>query len=380
MLVAYFLYAFARFALGGNYGLDAIRDATPYLYAAVGIVVGVAMRSADDADKRRTIRILLIALALRTGWVFIVIVAWPQLPQSMPMVAPTQGITLFKPRSDLEAAVVAIFGAWMLLRLISGRTHRLLTFAAATVAWVTVVSTESRAAVLGAGLIAVVTGYAAIRSTSIGKSKQLAAMMAAPVVLIGVVTLLPMTTVGQSLAGTFGISTTDAGAAAQGTTKARERTWRYLLDYSNDTTPRFFVGVGFGPNYMAETAALNLLTNADGRDLERSPRAPHNYLLNTLVREGLVGFMILGGLLISIFRRVVTVASDLATDPLLFLATMMCVGLIIPATFGVILESPFGAIPFFWGAGILLSYPPSVKQRKRRSAESVEDRSSMALA
>lgn len=353
-LTLFFLYALTRFLVGGDYTLDAIRDAVPYLYAFIGIVAGVAVQRATQATRDRTAKILVAALALRTVWVF-VSVTWPGFAAHMPVVAPAQGLTLFKTRGDLESAVVAVFGAWMLVKLATGSRHPVWAFLAAVMAWVTVLSTESRAAVLGAGTIGALTLFAVLKSREVHRGRQMVAAMSIPVLLAAVVLLLPATTVGQSLGGTFTPDSTSAASlSAQGTTQARERTWQYLWDYSQETTPRFAFGVGYGPNFMAETSALTLLTGASG-EVESNPRAPHNYALNTLLRGGLVGVALMLWLAVAIIMRALRLALRLPHDPLLFLATMMCVGLMIPALFGVILESPFGAVPFFWGAGVLLA-------------------------
>jgi hypothetical protein len=45
------------------------------------------------------------------------------------------------------------------------------------------------------------------------------------------------------------------------------------------------------------------------------------------------------------------------TDDLVFLAVIVPSMILVEACFGVVLEAPFGAIPFFWFLGILLAKP-----------------------
>jgi hypothetical protein len=55
--------------------------------------------------------------------------------------------------------------------------------------------------------------------------------------------------------------------------------------------------------------------------------------------------------------RMIGLLPKLADEPLLFIAAAVPTSLLVPATFGVILESPFGAVPFFWCVGLLLAWP-----------------------
>jgi hypothetical protein len=61
----------------------------------------------------------------------------------------------------------------------------------------------------------------------------------------------------------------------------------------------------------------------------------------------------------------------LVEEPLLFLASVIAMGLLIPATLGVVLESPFGAVPFFWATGILLAYPNPTRLESKSFGDEV---------
>ncbi len=83
-------------------------------------------------------------------------------------------------------------------------------------------------------------------------------------------------------------------------------------------------------------------------------RSPHNYLLGTWARLGLVGVILVLGLLIAglrLARLVAKRAPHLRDDDVL--AMLLVASIPVVAFVGVVLESPFGALPYFWAIGHL---------------------------
>jgi O-antigen ligase len=142
----------------------------------------------------------------------------------------------------------------------------------------------------------------------------------------------------------------DVGGA-RSTSRARLESWEAIWEYLQESPGRLIAGVGFGPDYLHDSGGDAKLL---GSDLAEDVRAPHNYLVNSLARLGILGLLLVLGLLITGIRLSFSLARgdpDLTNMDVL---AVLCVTVIpIGAVVGVILESPFGAIPFFWGLGHL---------------------------
>jgi len=141
-----------------------------------------------------------------------------------------------------------------------------------------------------------------------------------------------------------------------------------VVDYSTESSTRLFWGVGFGPNFMRDSGTAVYLLGAEAA-AERDIRSPHNYILGTLARLGIVGSAIAAGIGLHSLSLVWRLRRDSFTDDLAFVASLIIIVLLPAALVGVILESPFGAIPFFWSLGVLVAYRAIWQgQRSRRIA------------
>jgi O-antigen ligase len=142
---------------------------------------------------------------------------------------------------------------------------------------------------------------------------------------------------------------------ATGTAHARLEAWRATISYTNATTPRRLFGVGFGPNFLHSSGADELLSGRSdsGVPLYTGVRAPHNFLLNTYARMGLSGLAVVVAALISVLVAAVRLMRRSPPEFDVFVVAVF-VAVLVVAMFGVILESPFGAIPAFWAAGWIL--------------------------
>ena len=111
---------------------------------------------------------------------------------------------------------------------------------------------------------------------------------------------------------------------------------------------RTAIGVGFGPDFIQGAGVAYALEGTEYKDV----RSPHNYVLGTMARLGLAGALL----------AVLTMASGAAlairrlsgpADSVTVLAGLLVLAIPIIALLGVVLESPFGAIPYFWAIGHL---------------------------
>lgn len=136
------------------------------------------------------------------------------------------------------------------------------------------------------------------------------------------------------------------------TAVARTEGWKKLVSWLHDDgASRWVVGVGFGPHYLQQSGADVAFLGADA---DPSVRAVHNFGLNTWARLGLVGVLLEGLILLLSLVAAVRLSMRVVDPPLLdVFASLLVVVIPVVAFLGVVLESPFGAIPFFWAAGYL---------------------------
>jgi O-antigen ligase len=280
------------------------------------------------------------------------IAAYPGLPLA------DLGLHWFQPRPDFDGLVCGMTAALALHVALSGKRvgwHLILAGASGAMAAIL----SSRAGLLGflmalLVILALSPARARIRAPRSARVATAAVIAAIPVALV-----LGATTesaqrlaagIGQAGVGYSSSNPNDVGGA-RGTSRARIESWLAVWDYMQETPGRLIAGVGFGPDYLHDSGAEQKLL---GSDLAQDVRAPHNYLVNSGARLGIFGLFIVIGLLITGLRLALTLAR---TDPDLtnmdVLAVLCVTVLPVGALFGVILESPFGAIPFFWALGHL---------------------------
>jgi O-antigen ligase len=139
-----------------------------------------------------------------------------------------------------------------------------------------------------------------------------------------------------------------------GTANARLNAWKALVGYLEIDPAREVRGVGFGPDFLQESGASVLLLGTAAAAEQEDVRSPHNYLLNTWARLGLVGLVLVLGLLLAGLRLAIMITkrvSHLRDDDIM--AMLLLASIPVVAVVGVVLESPFGALPYFWAIGHL---------------------------
>jgi hypothetical protein len=351
-------WTLVRFVSGWRFDLVAIRDVAPYLYAVAGILGASSMRVASASSRARTARLIVWALGLHALWVSVTLLA-PPIAESMPIISPENGLRLFSFRSDVDTAVMGLWTAVLLLALM--RRERVAGILIIYIAsWGVIFQSQSRAGLL-ATLVVNLLAYAyGKRHRTFGTNRRRMISAAIPILLAASIFALPQTTIFQRLAGTFGLANTSAGLSGSGTANARTDAWKALYNYTGETPSRQSFGVGFGADPLRESGATSLLVGSTVAAEDSAPRSPHNYWLGSYARLGILGLGILIALsaqaVMCIRRQVTRPALD---DQLGLLAALM-VALYFPiATLGVVLESPFGAIPFFWALGVLIAYSRS---------------------
>ncbi len=352
-----------RLALGGDVGLVALRDAVPYLYAVLGIVSGVALARSTRAQRERTARVFVWALTFHTVWVFLALIVSPTLPDRLPMLSAAHSIHVFTVRPDFDAAIVGVYAAYLLsIAFRKGWSLALLPIAAGiAMAWDAIFAAGSRAGLIGAAITTVAVVATSARQW-IPARTRMAIVGLVLIVLVAFAFVLPS---GQRILASVGVTSPWASeaTAAQvaGTTHAREHAWSTLVHYSLADPGRFVAGVGFGPDFMSQSGALFKLIGARTPSATTT-RSPHSWWLGTQARLGIIGLVMIVALLVMLVRRLAILCTESTSseEPLLWLSGFVVLALIVPLSFGVIMESPFGAVPFFWCSGVILNHPIGV--------------------
>lgn len=357
------VWAAFRFLIGVQYDLVAVRDLVPYLYAGLALLAWAGVRRASDAARERTKQLLLLALIGHGVWVLVVTLA-PNLPLTLPVVAPEQELHVLGLRGDVDTALVGVLAALLLARLFRGRKGQLLTLAGFTAAWVIVLWTGSRAGLIGAFLANAYVMLATLSERGASRNRSLGIVGMLPLLLVFVVLILPTTFGGTRLLATVGLQdkTSVAAETAVGTTRAREAAWRAMVDWTDETVPRMLWGAGMGTSIMVESGAGMALVNS-AEDGPTRPRSPHNYWIGTFARLGLLGALLAAFAAMGHLRRSWRVRGQVVGDELMLAVVLVPLGLIAPATLGVVLESPFGAVPFWWCLGATLAMMPTYGAR-----------------
>jgi O-antigen ligase len=152
-----------------------------------------------------------------------------------------------------------------------------------------------------------------------------------------------------------------------GTIYWRTLWWQALLDEQLADEHLILLGRGFGPDLREPVIALasGALNWDQGSEDGRVVRSPHNIAMTILSRTGVLGLLLWLGLLAVGWWRIVraTAAARLAGDRDnemfgVWLAVSLVV-ILVTALLGVILESPFGAIPFFFLLGLGVAWANS---------------------
>lgn len=351
LLAAFFAYVALRaiWSYGMAPGLELVRDAVPYLYAVIGFFSAAAYARSTAKTRERTMRILWWAITFHVVWMLLIV----RTGRSTVGLGPSIGGTpLFQVRPDIDSALLAIAVGMYFRQIILGanRTWCIIGIAASIAA---VTGLASRAGLVSFAFtlaLAFILGFAAS-----GKKpgRRVAMLLAIPVALLAIWVTLPLSTPGQRILAT--INPASASSAEQqsaiGTQRARETTWSMIIDWTNETPSRAVVGSGFGNNFLEQSGTLDLLQGTTYSGV----RSPHNWFVGTYARLGLIGVALAIAVCVQLIATIGRQRRRIGEDPLLSLAALIIVAILPVAFLGVVLEAPFGAVPFWWAAGVILA-------------------------
>jgi hypothetical protein len=364
-LAVFLLFVIVRAALSSHaLTMEWVRDVVPFLYAAVAFLSAATYAKTGPEGRAKTMRLLWWALNGHLAWTLIVNLGVLN-PEGLPAI-PRSGLTFLTQRPDIDMAVLAMTAALYVRRFML-RQKRGWSALGLVLTLVAVSGFSSRAGLL-AVLTAMVVAYLFTLAAYRNPTRKQNWVMLAPVMLAVAVFVMPQTEVGQRLIATVGIeeASTTQQRNALGTANARDQAWDAIIDWTSDDAGRALVGVGFGPNFVQESGAESALAGTTYEGV----RSPHNWFVGVYARLGLLGLSITAFVVLSTLWHTWTIRRTVGASELLTLSAAGVVAILIVATLGVVLEAPFGAIPFWWFLGILVS-----ERRLGRSPEAGRRRS-----
>lgn len=361
----------------GPYSVDALRDAAPYLYAVL-VLLGQSYREIPGQVAER---LVFGALAFLTAWYGLVDAA-PSIGEAVKTLGGDDAFFL-QPRGDVDGALVGAAAALAIDRIVIGRAP--LPYAAlASAALVIVLANQSRSALLATTLVFAMLalrhavlwrrgGRPDPAPTRIGPLSS--SGLAVSVLVVVPIAFFALAGTPKALERSVNVVSTpqdDAGIEREdpagsggggdrafygsnsgvGTFNARKEAWQRLIDWLHeDGASRAAFGVGFGPHYLQQSDADVLLL---GEFADPEVRAAHNFALNTWSRLGGVGLVLLTLLGVPALIAALRLSWRSWDPPVLdLLAAVLVIAIPTTAVLGVVLEGPFGAIPFFWAIGYL---------------------------
>jgi hypothetical protein len=349
LVLALLVYATVRLAVGRDVSLIALRDAAPYGYAVVALLAFLLPVRRGQVWRP----LIYAALVFHLVWTATL---WrlPGYPWDLPVLG--TDATIFVIRPDFDATVLGVGAAlagWDILTrrrsLGTWQLAALVAFAAASTFRMLEISTRAGLLAGGAALAAVaVTRLSTVwggRASGPGPSRR---RMRVALVLgcIAVVAVVGLTPAGSRLGAGFGLGSDTGGAG--GTVNARIDAWSMVVDYVIRRPERTGVGVGFGRDFIAESGSAASLEG-----IYQNVRSPHNYIIGTMARLGVGGALLGIVIVLTGWWLAVSTLRRGRVDTATVLAALLVVSIPVVSLLGVVLESPFGAIPYFWALGQL---------------------------
>ena len=351
MFFGYFLLRFFA-SFGQQTLLDWLRDGVPFAYGLLAFVSAYSLNNSSREARARTARVLRWALTIHMLWVSIVVFTGNA--QGIDILGPLGSSPVFQVRPDIDVAILSIAAALCLRQLILGRRRLWNLLGLGLALFTAFAGTATRA-----GQISLVIAIAAVFALMFASSRQasgrrLFLLFVIPFAIAGALIVIPTTQAGQRLIATItpsSSSSSESALNAEGTQRARELVWTGVIKWTNENPVREIVGSGFGNDFLTESGTIGYLEGTTYNNV----RSPHNWFVGIYARMGLIGLALSVVWLMTLLWGIFSMRERIGSDDLFTLAAVTVIALIPVASLGVVLEAPFGAIPFFWAAGLLMA-------------------------
>jgi len=330
-----------------------VRDVAPYLYGIVALM-SLSGESRSKSRRDKTALVLEKALSFHLAWVLLALLVTGY--QGVLIPTPFTPMPIFQTRPDADGAFIMVLVLIKLRRIVYDLEAwpKNLIYIFGGISAILFMSSRAGLIALLLGLLVFVSIRKASKIAKVGQRGRRSRLMAAIMlpVLIGGLSL----GAGERLSGWLnpGSNQSTAVQNAQGTSEARQAGWTGVINWTSANLIREFVGGGFGNNYLEESGVLQIYEGTDYSNV----RSAHNWLVGSYARLGLIGILAIVAFLINLLRKIWTLRRTFLSDNLTFMALFVCLGVFTVSMFGVVLESPFGSVPFFWMAGLLIRSNP----------------------
>lgn len=160
---------------------------------------------------------------------------------------------------------------------------------------------------------------------------------------------------------------TSLGEYKAGTNDFRRSLWHSFVDETNAVSPAF--GRGFGHDFIAGFESSYQLGDFD------TLRSAHNFYVTLYGRMGIIGILVMAAITWQVIAGGLragraTLRGELPLSDLGFWCALWAI--LTSATFGVVLEGPVGAIPFWLLLGVAVRVTESSQEASREAAHEEE--------
>lgn len=348
-----------RLLAEGDLGLGSVREFAPFGYAVTAVVAFLAYRLSTRTERSNLHSVIIIALALHLCWVFAAVTGLYPGGNSWWDVVGT--VPLFEIRPDIDLALIGILWAALILSRRQSKLPLAWKIAALVLVAMGAFSSflfENRAGLMSILLVTLIALASVLRRSQPTLLGRFVSSLFV-VLWLGALIFSP----GQSenlkfkeLIDSAAVQLIDRGQESEnelslGTTDARLRTWQQLVSWSFENPIRAIGGSGFNSDMLSESGTRLFLLGS--HDSEASNH-PHNFLLTAQARLGLLGSIPL--LLVSLSGFYLSLRNLFSgAESLMMMASLTFLALLPVALLGVVFETPFGGIPYWWAYGLLLS-------------------------
>lgn len=336
------------FSLGNGPLLDWARDAVPFLYGILAFMSARSIATSMAETRARSMRLFWWALSIHLVWTAVLVFSGNRAGFVVP--GPFFGAPIFQVRPDIDAALIAV-ALGMMLRNFLMKRRRFWSFVGMLLAAATVFNMGTRAGLISAVLAISLSFVFTFASSERRHPRRTAMVFAVPFIVVLAALILPTTTPGQRLIATIDPDRAFSSVqeSAQGTQRARELTWSTVIEWTNGDPVRQVVGSGFGNDFLAESGTKSYLEGTTYSNV----RSPHNWFVGVYARMGTIGLLLALAVVVQAGWIMWRNRRRIGAEPILLLSALIVASILPVATLGVVLEAPFGAVPFFWALGIL---------------------------
>lgn len=387
-IVLFAVWVVLRFLFNLNFSFETLRDLAPYLYALIGISAAIDFVFSSSQTKKNTIGLLYIALFVHVLWVELSMLNLLRLVNTG-FVDISKKIHFFDIRPDIDVSLIGLFLTITVVGAIKLRLKLYLKFFVSIILFIasyTVCLFDTRSGFVTVFItltLGIISSGLISKKKAPSKAKIVTLATYLLVISLGIAFALPKLTVIDRISGAITTITKVSDGSldsvselpqktsiqkptttvssyqndglpnnGQGTTEARIAAWGNLAKWNISNPERLAIGVGFGTNFMLESGTtIKLLGKVNSETTQ--VRSPHNFLLGTFARLGIVGLVLLLLVLVITLKQFIYLNKQKELNQLVFLGFLIFISVTAPSLLGVVFEAPFGAIPFWWGIGLI---------------------------